>query len=746
MKRPKRHIRDFAVRTEIRGKDGVVVFENRSNVSCFISLQGEVKKAEVGKECAFMLPNAHFWSAESPYLYDMTIDACGERIFWRVGVRTSEVKNGIYLFNGKPIKFYGVNRHDFHPEKGAAVSKEDMENDVRLMKELNVNAVRTSHYPSSPLFYQLCDEYGLYVMSEADVESHGTAFIGHKNFDENFGAGFAPICEDKLFSDAIAERQICNVAEHKNHACVAIWSIGNESGWGQNILRAIDEVKRLDTRPVHYENLSSRDLTVYGDDAFYAAPVDMLSYMYADIPSMKRYLKDEREKRPYILCEYAHAMGNGPGGLSDYMRVMDGSPRFMGGFIWEWADHGVRYGGDALRYGGDFGEYEHDGNFCMDGIVSADREVKAGTLSMKKVYQPLRFTQDGKRLKVFNRNYFVSETGTLVVTSGGEETRFDVAIAPRKSMLLNCDYESFTVQYLKDGKEYARGQFGKVSYERKKLTDSGVSFSTSGNRMTADCGGISYVFDTDTGEIISVKYGEEKVDGIRYNIYRAPTDNDMFQRKKWDAVFLNETKPNALRCRVKGNSVCFTATLSAVGKRPLAKLNTNYSFYREGVKICVSYEILQPHYFDYLPRIGFTATLPKTYRHLKYLAYGPQETYADSYDFAFKATYESTVDKEYRHYVKPQESGSHYGAEYAELTDGVRTVRIEGMCSFSALPYSTEQLARTAHDDELREENAVYVNADVAISGLGSNSCGPLPLEEYRVKRKGKGEIVFFFI
>lgn len=745
LKRPKRHIRDFAIQTEIKGKNGIVTFENRSNVSALVFFNGQKKKILGGERYSFTVRNARFWSAETPYLYDLQIESGAERIFARVGIRTSEVKNGIYLFNGKPIKFYGVNRHDFHPEKGAAVSKADMEKDVLLMKELNVNAVRTSHYPSSPLFYELCDEYGLYVMSESDLESHGSAFIGQKEFDENFYDGYAPVSEDKLFRNAIAERQICNVEEHKNHACVVIWSIGNESGWGQNMVEGIKTVKSLDSRPVHYENLWLIDKSRYGEDAYYSAPVDMVSRMYADIPWMKGYLQDGKEKRPLVLCEYAHAMGNGPGSLTDYWQLMERSRRFMGGFVWEWADHGVRYQGKGLRYGGDFGEYEHDGNFCIDGIVSADRGIKAGTLSMKKAYQPLQFVKTGNTLKIKNKNFFANATGTLVIRDKTGEQTTEISIEPRKTLALACENEDFTVQYFKDGKEYAREQFGKAVCDRTELTETQAVVQEVGNKLYVGTDDINYVIDTDSGEIESVCFDGEKIDGIQWNLWRAPTDNDRNQKNRWNDKFLRYVQPSVKNYKVSGNEIVFSVCLGSVSKRPMIQATLSYTFRKEGVQIGVRYELQQTHYFDYLPRIGFVLKTDKKYDKVKYLAYGPYETYADSYDFAFKGEYESGVNEQYYHYVKPQESGSHYGAEYAEITDGKHIIRAEGMQSFSALPYSAETLENTAHDDELPETDGTYFCMDIATSGLGSNSCGPIPLEKYRVKKRGNGTITLLF-
>lgn len=742
LKRPKNHIKDFKIITNTRGADGYVTFVNAGKINAEVLFNGETAMVNGGETFIFTVENARFWSAETPVLYDLVITAGEEKIYQRVGICSSYVKNGLYYFNDKPIKFYGVNRHDFHPEKGAAVSKEDMLNDVLLMKSLNVNAVRTSHYPSSPLFYELCNEYGLYVMSETDLESHGGVDCCD---DISFNARYALVQENSAFEKAVLDREICNIEEHKNFSCVCIWSLGNEAGWGKNVIKALDAVKPMDGRPFHYESLWAIDKVVYGENGYYSAPLDVVSRMYPTVDWMKDYLNDKKETRPLVLCEYAHAMGNGPGSFVEYWQVMESSDRFMGGFVWEWADHGVSYGKGGLKYGGDFGEYEHDGNFCIDGIVSADRKIKAGTLSMKQVYQPLKFTYKNGKLEVFNKNFFAPITGELVIKFEQGEKSLNIAVEPRKSISVDLDCADFTVQYFNDGNEFAREQFGNVAFAKTKLTQTDVVINQKDNKIFVSANGIDYILDSDRGEITSVAFGNEKLDGVKWNLWRAPTDNDRNQKNHWNDKFLPYALPNVESFVISGNSVKFSLKLAAVCVRPFIKATLTYLFYKEGVKMKVNYEVLQKHYFDYLPRVGFALTLDKKYDKLKYLAYGPWETYSDSHNFAFKGEYEDQVVNQYHHYLKPQESGSHHGAEYVELTDGVNVIRAEGMTSFSALPYSAKTLASATHDEELPEISATYLSLDLQMSGLGSNSCGPNPLKQYIVKDKDEGEITLLF-
>lgn len=735
LRRPQKHITDYKIEMDIQGKDGIVTFKNRSDIAVEVFFNGGQKTALPQGYVEFNVKNARFWSAETPYLYGMEISANGEIIYNRVGIRTSEIKDGKYLFNGKPIKFYGVNRHDFHPEKGYAVSKENMLADVLLMKSLNVNAVRTSHYPSSPLFYEMCDEYGLYVMSEADMESHG-AIMSKGGYDEKL---YALIADNEVFGQSTVERNICNVEEHKNFTSVVMWSLGNESGWGTNLKAAFNEVEKRDNRPVHYESINTN--FVSEDEYYKNSGLKMVSKMYAAPEWMLgEYLNDKRETRPLLLCEYAHSMGNGPGGLKEYWEIMESSERFTGGFIWEWADHGVRYGKEqGYKYGGDFGEIQHDGNFCIDGIVSADRKIKAGTLQMMYYYQPLKFEKSDGALIITNKNFFKTLTGELLING---ESR-SVCISPRGSIEIAVPNGDIMAQYFVDGNEVARAQF--ISEKpASEFTPIKITTETHGNILAVKAGGNKYAIDLKSGEIQSVEANGVKYGAIKLNFWRAPTDNDMFIKEKWNVALIKAANVSVCGYKASDNAVEFDIVVYTV-KSQILTAKLRYSFDISGVQVETEYEQKQNNEYEFLPRIGLKIKLEKSFSKLRYKAYGDGETYSDLYEYAFKDEYESTVERQYHHYVKPQESGSHYLPDYAELTDGKHTVRIEGMQSFSALPYSAEQLETAAHDYELTESDGTYLCADFYMSGLGSNSCGPLPQKKNRVPKTGKGKLIFIF-
>lgn len=742
--RPKNHITDYFIDTRIDGTNGVIIFENRSQVGIFVRLQGQEKQVSAGEKVEFIIENAKLWSAEEANLYDMTLFCNNEVIFERVGIRTSEVKEGIYLFNGKPIKLYGINRHDFHPDKGAAIAYEDMKRDIILMKQYNINAVRTSHYPSSPLFYELCDEYGLYVMSESDVESHGGANIG--NFGLSYGERVAFLEKSQCFTDEFAKRQIYNVETYKNKTCVIIWSIGNESGWGDGCRKAIAEIKKRDARPIHYEGVWEfySNQGDWGD--YYESGLDIASRMYPTPQWMKEeFLSDKKETRPLVLCEYAHAMGNGPGGLDEYWEVMESNPRFIGGFLWEWADHGVRYNGKDFRYGGDFGEKMHDGNFCIDGIVTPDRKEKSGTLQMKKCYQPLKFIKCGSHVRIINKNFFATIKGELEII-GEKVIRQRVEISPHESIDFEVETGLISVNFYVGENKVAFAQFfEETNKETEFISTEKLKISENDLVVLVETPKASYKIDKITGEVAGIFANGTIYDGLKLNLYRAPTDNDRNVRWQWDSRHLRYARPDARKVWIENNKVLVKIIVGYAQYKPLLSATISYSFNENGVEIGINYECGEKEYYRYLPRLGFLMKLPKTYEDLKYLGYGPQETYCDMHTFAQFGEFESKVRNEYYPHIRPQESGSHYGTKWVEITDGKNVVRVEGMQSFSAIPYSQEVLTATKHHDELPESDGVYLSVDLFMSGLGSNSCGPLPDEKYCVPRKGQGKVRFFF-
>lgn len=377
LRRPEGHITDYKIETEYRGAEGILTFRNESQTDILLIFEGSSVPAPAGKIVTLTVENVKLWTAETPYLYPLELQAKGEKILENVGFRTISIDGEVFKINGQPVKLKGVNRHDFNCESGATVTLEDMERDVRLMKQLHVNAVRTAHYPNCPEFYLLCDYYGLYVMDEADLETHGAALMTGGKSNENWRA----FAENELFTPGITDRHTALVERDKNRPCVIIWSLGNEASFGKAFLPGARYIKDRDsTRPVHYEGICTADPKYAKTEL-----VDLHSRMYFSFETIQNVLNNPEVTRPFVLCEYSHAMGNSCGDLAQYWELVEKHPQMMGAFVWEWADHGIKTEKGFL-YGGDFGERAHDGNFCIDGLVTTDRKLKSAALELQAVY------------------------------------------------------------------------------------------------------------------------------------------------------------------------------------------------------------------------------------------------------------------------------------------------------------------------------------------------------------------------
>ena len=751
--RPNGHIVDYKVETDAVGR---VKFTLLGGEEATVTLLAESKTVKAGETVEFKIENPVLWSAENPYLYDLYIEHNGEVIGEKVGVRTTEVKDGLYLFNGEPIKLRGVNRHDFNCKTGATVTVENIIEDLTLMKKLNVNAIRTSHYPNMPEFYQLCDRYGFYVIDESDLETHGTQACEYESqwaIDK-----YDLIMANPLFEKGILERQICNVTRDKNRPCVIMWSLGNESGYGDNLEKAVKWVRANDTRPVHYESINVERKTERAFGYYYNAELDVVSRMYPSVEWMRdEYLPDEKQTRPLVLCEYCHAMGNGPGDFKAYWDLINSSDRLMGAFTWEWADHGVLYGDKGLRYGGDFGETLHDGNFCMDGIITADRRLTQKSMEMKKIYEPVVFEKKDGELKITSRQFFAPIVARLTVTYKdmgkvvGEESTV-VGIEPRKSVTLPVKDAHVTIVsltlvtdcgLLKAGQEIAREGYTEKVNIVSDLAEGKTEIAEKGRYITANGKDVEWTLDKANASVCSIKKNGKELlyTPLSLAVWRAPTDNDRNVRVEWENLRYNEMFSEVREVAVKGNTVEFTGVLATVKLVPAVKYTLKYTFGANGFTAEIDSERRETN--KYLPRLGFETKLCKCFDKVSYYGYGSNEAYIDRRISCVKDCYEDTVSNMMVHYVKPQENGSHYGTEVMEITNGTDTVRVEGDFSFSALPYSAQTLTKTAHDWELPESDGTYLNVDYAMAGIGSNSCGPKLDEKFETPRKVAGKLTF---
>lgn len=772
--RPAEHIRDYTVTTRLVGKEAEirVKFEFTGKplpVSVRLKdAEGKTLREAAGGDVRFRLESPVLWNAENPYLYTLVFEAGGEAISERVGIREIEIRDAVLYVNGAPVKFKGVNRHDSDPVTGYAVSREQMLRDLGMMKRANINAIRTSHYPNAPLFPRLCDEYGFYLISEADVESHGCVMRYPQNH-----ANFNLLAEDERYADAILDRVRRNVTRDRNRPSVIFWSLGNEAGYGGNFIAAAKWAKGYDpTRPVHYESIH-----VEGRDV---SCIDVESHMYPSPGDVEKMLKAPRAK-PLILCEYSHAMGNGPGDLEEYWQLVYRYPSFIGGCVWEWCDHAVQDGTapdgrKRFLYGGDFGEFPHDGNFCVDGLVTPDRAETDSLREYKNVLRPARVTRGGafNRFTVTNRLDFTSlgELAELTweITNFSGERETVVAsgslgrpdIPPRASLEIGLEFEipheGLTVirfdtvlkkqlpfvpensvlgfdQFVLGGEYAAPGLPASAPAGEIVTEETETEFILQGEAFR-------YRFSKLTGSFSSLyAHGREYLDRpTEYNLWRAPTDNDRNVKEKWKEAGFDRALVRVYGARVTtvgGNAVVdCVLSLAPIFIQKILTLHARYTVRADGT---VDAELLarKDHNMPYLPRFGIRLFLPAAYENVTYFGYGPDESYADKRRACRLGLFRNTVDGLFTDYIRPQENGSHCGCSYVKVSGGEGCVSAVGkdFC-FNASRYTQEELEHKAHNFELLPCGSTVLCLDAVQSGIGSNSCGPVLDPNYRASEE----------
>ncbi len=780
LSRPKKRLFDYRIATEIDTRKGSAKLSLTpkgadAHVTLYApdgTVAGETE-APAGQTAEIEVDNAGFWSAECPTLYKLTIETSDETIGEYVGFRKIAIDNGVVKVNDVPVKFRGVNRHDSYPDTGYYCTNEQMLMDLKLMKQHNINAVRTSHYPNSPKFYQLCDHLGLYVIDEGDMESHGCVDV-YNDFKWSAGNGYngiALIASDERFRKAILDRSESLVKRDVNRPCVLFWSLGNESGYGTNMKAAGELVKELDpTRLLHYESIHHLDDTSN-------AVLDVYSQMYTSTEGMQKYLENKEEKRPFILCEYCHAMGNGPGDLEDYHEMFHSNERFCGGFIWEWCDHGVIQGktpGGKIKYGygGDFGERHNDGNFCMDALVYPDRTPHTGLLETKQVYRPVRVSKGAGRYEFIFKSILehVSPSDILkcryeVEYDGGKKDGKDISFdlkplgtcrveLPELSEFDGKDaYVRFIFTYKEDTEYCKKGyeacfdqvRIGEETSENKissalqqQSSPAKPSVTEEPLKLTVNVGAATYVFSKRRSQIISItSNGKELLQKpLEFNFFRAPIDNDG-SRGDWYRAHLNDyiIKGYDAKVTVTDTNVTIKQKQSFGWSmyQPFATIDVVYTFSSEGLDIHCDLEASNK--LQFLPRFGLRMFLDRSFAKVSYYGYGPYESYIDKHRADYLGNFEARVSDMHEDYIKPQENSSHYGCKHVTVTDGTSKVSFthETGLSFNASVYTQEELAGKRHNYELERSGYTVLCADAYMAGVGSNSCGPQLKECYRV-------------
>ena len=766
--RDRDHVRDFFVKTPVdfATNSAKVTVEidavgSPDTEAVLYSPEGEeLGKKKLGKSgrIEFTVKDPALWSAETPVLYELFLKSGSEVIRQAVGIRTVQTDGNVFRINGKAVKLKGVNRHDSHGELGPAVPLSSMREDLMLMKRFNINTVRTSHYPNDPRFLELLDEYGFYCVLENDMESHGMGCVGdlHK-------LGRLP-----EWKEALLDRIRRTVERYKNHPAVIIWSMGNESGYGKNHIAMTKWTKERDnTRLTHFESAS---FVYKGDtDTRY---LDMESRMYASPKEVRAYGRKKTPK-PLFLCEYSHAMGNGPGDLFYKYKNL------MGGCVWEWNDHGIwigeKDGKPMYAYGGDFGDQPNDRNFCIDGLISPDRQPHPGLYELKYVIQPVCISavdlKEG-RLRLQNRYDFQDLSHLLMkwrVTRDGAVLQSGVYdlphIAPHGSRTVTLPYtlpEEDSGEYFLDvdfvlgvdtfyaplGHSVAFAQLAlpvRKIEKAKKESAFPLSYQMDEHTLTVTGQDFSYEVSLVSGYIQRItKKGLVLSDApMTFEVWRAPTDNDMWTREKWEKRGFDKLQTKTYEVKVtktKPEEVVVTASMALAGYiyYPYAFVDITYTFRRTG-EVIVSYRGKKGEDVDFFPRFGMRIRMPKGFRNVRYMGYGPFESYTDKKNASRVGVYETTVDGLFTDYVMPQENGSHTGTRFVEVTDpygiGLRA-ESEATFSFNASHFTPKDLTEADHNWKLEKREETYLSIDYKMSGVGSGSCGPALPEQYQMNEK----------
>ena len=771
LERPENHVRDFTVVTDVAGSDARIRVSldmtGKTDVRYVLTYEGTTVASGVAENDAIAIDvhDAHLWNAETPNLYELTLLTDQEKISTRVGLRTVAIENKVVKLNGAKIKFRGANRHDSSPVNGFAVTFDEMLRDLTLMKQHNINAVRTSHYPNAPCFYELCDELGFYVIDEADIEMHGvvTAY-GPYSEDQ-----FTLLADDPRFKKMVLDRVQRCVIRDKNRPCVLIWSLGNESGYGVCFIEAGRWVKAYDpTRLLHYESsihTGGRDMDI--------SMIDLYSRMYLDTGLCKQYCEDENNQKPLILCEYIHAMGNGPGDAEDYQQLIDKYDNFCGGFVWEWCDHAVYMGKtitgkDVYHYGGDFGEKTHDGNFCMDGLVYPDRTPHTGLKEYKNVIRPLRaVAYDAEKNAVLLRNQkafqradefanvecvamldgvdqWIEPLELPAIPAGGE------AWVKLPDELPQGDLVQVCLLYTSSCDTACLAQGDELGFDQITIRDAGVApfvpvpgsltLEETDADVTVRGADFAYRFDKRTATPTQLSRDNESVLAApaQWNIWRAPLDNDMFiaedlYRMGYDRMTV---KVYALTAAVENGVAALRArlSLSAVACGRIAEVEVTYTVDGEGRLDVAGHMRKGSDMLPDLPRFGLRFFLRPGMDKVSYLGYGPTESYADKHRACWLGRFDAAVDELHEDYIKPQENGSHWNTRDLALFDAHAALRVTGEgFSFNASHYTQEELTKKKHNYELEKVKETVLCIDFAHAGVGSNSCGPKLLPQYHV-------------
>ena len=680
------------------------------------------------------------------------------------------------------------NRHDSDPVTGFTISMEQIKTDLTLMKQHNFNAIRSSHYPNAPFFYEMCDRYGFMVIDEADIEAHGPFMLYRKeDTDYNrFKRWNEKIADDPVWEAAIVDRVKLMVERDKNRFCIVMWSMGNESAYGYNFEKALAWTKKFDSeRITQYESARYRNYDVtydYGN-------LDLYSRMYPALTEIEEYLEKDGSK-PFLLVEYCHSMGNGPGDFEDYFQMIQAEDKMCGGFVWEWCDHAIAHGvaenGKTIyAYGGDHGEVIHDSNFCMDGLVYPDRTPHTGLKEYKNIYRPARVTsidQQAGEITLHNYmnyvdlkdylyvDYELSRDGETLMTGSteieksipaGEEGTIKIPLyVPEsgKCYLKVKYYLKKATQQMYDGEELgfdeillentdSRNQKVKKLLEdckenQKVLTSLEVTETDSYLTIGIGSPKCLYIFNKQSGVFESLQKEDKELleRPMEFNIWRAPTDNDRKIKEEWYNAHYNQSYSRAYETtyeEIEHKVIihCVSAIVAPTVQRIL-NIKSDWEITCDGT-IKVNMQVEKDMEFPMLPRFGIRLFMNRNFDDVEYFGIGPDESYIDKCRAGSHGTYTAKVDDLHEDYLRPQENGSHTDCDYLEIKNKntVFTAIGNQPFSFNVSSYTQEELTKKKHSYELEPSGYTVVCLDYAQSGIGSNSCGPVLSEKYQLNQ-----------
>ncbi len=825
MRRPRQCIYDYFINTKICWEEGADAGQSASarashaevliTASCLdreipVSVrvldkeEKEITSLTLRGSASFTIDDPHLWNSEDPYLYTIVFETSREVIADRIGIREVRVDGNVLKINGRPIKFRGVNRHDSDPVTGPVVDVAHMRRDLEMMKRHNFNAIRTSHYPNAPMFYQMCDKYGFFVIDEADNESHGPWMLYYKNDtdDERSGRWNEMISDNPAFNEPILDCVRKMVHRDKNRPCVVIWSMGNECGYGCTFENALRWTKEFDpSRLTHYESAYYRGRARRYD----YSDIDLYSRMYPPFDDVIRYAQTGSEKvrdglqaeegagvpdKPYILCEYAHSMGNGAGDYEDYFRLIDSYDCICGAFVWEWCDHAVykgtaRDGRAIYYYGGDHGEYPDDGNFCMDGLVYPDRIPHTGLLEYKNVHRPARvisFDRGNSMQDIFakektdysgkaaarhpvssdrhDRNVSSSKTDknenrTICILALKNEMNFvDLRDYLALEYELTCDDACIatgviaspripSIQPRHTGKIYlslpALPEKGRIYLKVSYILRKADTFREEGMLMGFD----EIALDNGQGGSGPASGGREEADTVSFyanQTVQTLADEAAAHARSMQPLRVEEDDRAASRAYSTqyrsmddGITISSRMSMTAVTVQRLMDIDTVWTVTPDG-RISVHMDVTRNMEFPELPRFGLRLFLPESMQNTVYYGMGPLESYPDKHRASWHGLFAAPVRDLHEDYIRPQENGSRCGCDYVTIYDNTHTLTAYSHVpfSFNASDYTQEELTVRAHNYELEPFGSTVLCLDARQDGIGSNSCGPRLLPKYR--------------